>query len=245
MARFGNVLALVLALVSGARGAVPDVWLEQAEDGRLAGGFGYNFIIGTYYEWNTDPTAIPGLFDEYARRTGVQAEIDFLPVNLADPELGRNPLVIMTGNRHFVLTDEEIANLRTYLGNGGFLYADDCGGADQSFRRMLSRVLGDVELKPIPLEHPLFRAYYEIERLPKIVDLYQGPPMAFGAWIDDRLAVIYTYDTDIPCGWEKHPDGSFVHVLAPEKHERSIRFGINVLHYALRQRLAGTEAEAP
>jgi len=243
---FMATLALACGLVTAAHGIVPELWLEQAEDGKLDGGFGYSFIIGTYYEWNTDPTAVPGLFDEYARRTGVMAEIDFLPINLADPELGRNPLLIMTGNRHFVLTDEEIDNLRSYLHNGGFLYADDCGGADQSFRRMLNRVLGDIELRPIPMDYPLFNAFYEIERMPKIVDLYQGPPLAFGGWIDGRLAVIYTYDTDIPCGWEKNPDGSFVHVLRPDKHERSIRFGVNVLHYALRQRLAVMrEEESP
>ncbi len=237
-------LAITASLSSGAYRTAPELWLERQTDGSLSGGFGYSFIIGTYYEWNTDPTAIPGLFDEYSRRTGVQAEIEFVPVNLADPELQRNPLVIMTGNRHFVLTDEEIDNLRSYLLKGGFLYADDCGGADQSFRRLLNRILGEISLQELPIEHPLFSAHYAIERMPKIVDLYQGPPKAYGGYIDGRLAIVYTYDTDIPCGWEKNPDGSFVHVLAPGKHEAAIRFGVNVLAFALQQRLDHPVTEA-
>jgi hypothetical protein len=79
--------------------------------------------------------------------------------------------------------------------------------------------------------------------VPKILDLYGTEAQALGLFLDGRLAVAYTYDTDVPCGWEKHPDGSFVHMLSPEKHEQSIRFGVNVAVHFLSRHLARIEAE--
>jgi len=212
------------------------------KDGKLTGAFEYSLIVGTFYEWNTDPTAVPGLFDELTRRTGLKAQVDFISVGLDEERLLKNPFLVMTGNRYFRLTDEEIANLRRYLERGGFLYADDCGGADESFRHLLKKVLGKVRLEKLAPSHPVFSSFYRLPGVPKIIDLYHGEATAFGAYVGGRLAVLYTYDTDVPCGWEKNPDGSFVHLLTPAKHENSIRMGVNILMYALRQiALGGAE----
>lgn len=205
------------------------------KDGKLTGSFEYSLVVGTFYEWNTDPTAVPGLFDELTRRVGVRAKVDFVSIGLDEKRLLRNPFLIMTGNRYFSLTDEETENLRHYLRSGGFLYADDCGGADWSFRHMLKKVLGKVELKRLDADHPVFGSFYKVKGVPKIIDLYHGKATAFGAYLDGRLAVLYTYDTDVPCGWEKNPDGSFVHVLTPDKHEKSIRMGVNILTHVLKE----------
>jgi len=203
------------------------------DDGRLAGEVTYSLVVGTFYEWNTDPTAIPGLFSEVSRRTAVKLRADFATVSLDSDELFRNPFLIMTGNRFFSLSDEEIANLRAYVQAGGFIYADDCGGADWSFRHMISKILPDRKLEEIPKTHAIFTRPTAIPAVPKILDLYGTEAKAFGIFIDGRLAVLYTYDTDIPCGWEKHADGSFVHVLTPQKHEDSFVFGVNVIMHIL------------
>jgi len=218
------------------------------ENGQLAGEFTYTLVVGTFYEWNTDPTAIPGLFSEVVNRTKIKARVDFATVSLDSEELFANPLLIMTGNRLFILSDEEIANLRRYVLAGGFIYADDCGGADWSFRHMVSKILPEHKLEEVPRDHPVRNQPYDLPAVPKIIDLYRTEAKAFGIFIDGRLAVLYTYDTDIPCGWEKHADGSFVHLLTPEKHEQSFRLGTNVIVYALDElhklMTANTSAEA-
>ena len=244
---FGCVF--VLGIGSAARAAAADS-VQAGEgnaviaerNGLLAGTFAYQLVVGQFYEWNTDPTAVPGILSELARRTPMKAAVDFKSVGLDDPQMLRNPVLIMTGNRVFRLSKEEIANLRNYLRHGGFLYADDCGGADWSFRRMIKEILPDAEMKPLASDHPVFKEFYTIQDIPKVVDLYGGPAEAFGVVQDGRLAVVYTHDTDLPCAWEQYPNGTYVHVIEEGKREDALRFGVNVILHALRQDLGGPSA---
>ncbi|MDK1030913.1 MAG: DUF4159 domain-containing protein [Planctomycetia bacterium] len=213
------------------------------KDGKLRGSFTYRLTVGHFYEWNTDPTAIPGILRELAKRTGIRGRVEFRAIGLDDPQIIRNPLLMMTGNRMFRLAKKEVKNLRNYLTNGGFLYVDDCGGADWSLRNMLKEVLPDSPLKELAADHSLFRQLYNLNGVPKVVDLYKGPAKAFGATLDGRLVVVYTYDTDMPCAWERYPDGTYVHVIEKKKREQAMRFGVNVLLFALRKHVK--EAQEP
>ena len=198
----------------------------------------YSLVSGQFFEWNTDPTAVPGLFREVGKRVGIACGIDVGAISLDSARVAVNPLIIMTGNRVFRLSDAEIQNLRSYLLGGGFIYADDCGGSDFSFRRMIKQIVPEGELLDLPPSHPLFSAFYRIESVPKIVDLYRGPARLLGVTMGGRLAAVYTYDTDVPCAWEIYPDGSYVHVIPPEKRESAFQLGVNVVLYALAQRAA-------
>jgi len=217
----------------------------KLEEGVLTGEFSYSLVVGTYYEWNTDPTAVPGLFSEINRQTKIKARVDFSTVSLDSEELFANPLLIMTGNRFFSLSDEEIANLKDYVMAGGFIYADDCGGADWSFSQMIGKVFPEHKLEEVPKDHPIFASKFKLSAVPKILDLYGTEAKAFGIFVDGRLAVLYTYDTDVPCGWEKHPDGSFVHLLTPAKHKSSFEFGINVVVHVLEEVCRRASKEPP
>lgn len=240
-------LIITSGLFASAEQAQPELNLRNVrlnmKDGKLTGRVAYSLLVGTFYEWNTDPTAVPGLFSEINTRTDIRARVDFFTVSIDSEDLFLNPFLIMTGNRFFSLSDEEIENTRAYIRAGGFIYADDCGGADYSFRHMLSKVFPDDELVEIEPDHPIFSSHYDLTEVPKILDLYGGSAKAYGLFIDNRLSIVYTYDTDVPCGWEKNPDGSFVHLLTPGKHEDSIRFGVNVIMYALQELYARLNPE--
>ena len=211
--------------------------LLAEKHGKLVGSFTYQLMVGTFFEWTTDPTAVPGILGELAKRTGVKAKVDFKAVAISDPQLLRNPVLLMTGNRAFFLSKKEQKNLLRYLKSGGFLYVDDCGGADWSLRKMIGQILPEAKLEPIKPGHAIFQRPYKLPGVPKVVDLYHGPAKMFGAKIDGRLALVYTYDTDLPCAWERYPDGSYVHVIAAKKREAAMRLGVNVLDFALRQHL--------
>ncbi len=237
MGLLAGILSLLLPPAAAAGDAPPPLDTRHLRltlrDGKLTGSFEYALVVGTYYEWNTDPTAVPGLLSELTRRTGLRAKLRFSPIALDEDRLRANPLVIMTGNRFFHLTEAEQANLRRYLQAGGFIYADDCGGADRSFRNMIRQLLPKAKLAELKADHPIFSAHYRLQGVPKVLDLYAGPARGYGAYLGDRLAVFYTYDTDIPCGWEKNPDGSYVHLLTRARHEHSFRMGTNIVIYAL------------
>ncbi len=244
-------LAMVLLLVPGLLAGSPQgasiapaapAMRVHLDNGTLRGDFEYSLVVGTFYEWNTDPTAVPGLMNEVTARTGIRATVHSTPISLDEERIGRNPFLIMTGNRFFHLTDAETATLHNYLKGGGFLYADDCGGADLSFRLTITNLLPEATFVELSDTNPVFHAFYALAGTPKILDLYHGPARAYGAFLGNRLAVLYTYDTDVPCGWERNPDGSFVHLMDAAKHEAAYRMGVNVVMYALRQRCDGTNA---
>ncbi|MFT2621816.1 DUF4159 domain-containing protein, partial [Escherichia coli] len=76
--------------------------------------------------------------------TGI--DVDFSPrgVGLDDPEVGRFPLLFMTGHYDFQFTKEEAAGLVRYLQRGGMLFASSAAGLkpfDRAFRRELKKAL--------------------------------------------------------------------------------------------------------
>ena len=57
----------------------------------------------------------------------------------------------------------------------------------------------------------------------------QKPAQGFGIFLDGRLVVFYSYQTDLGDGWED-PE---VHQDPPEKREAALRMGVNLFAYAV------------
>jgi hypothetical protein len=123
-----------------------------------------------------------------------------------------------------------VRNLRTYLENGGFLYADDDYGMDKPFRRELKKVFPEEELVELPFSYGLYHAPFSFPAGPPKTHKHDGkPPRGFGVFLHGRLAVYYTYESNPSDGWadpEAHGD-------PPDKREEALRFGVNLLVWAL------------
>jgi Domain of unknown function (DUF4159) len=140
------------------------------------------------------------------------------------------PFVFMTGHGNISLTDDEIRRLRTYLENGGFLYADDDYGMDKSFRREIKKVFPEQDLVELPFSYGLYHCQYEFPNgVPKTHEHNGKPPQGFGIFHNGRLVVYYTYESNPSDGW----DPPEVHDDPPEKREEALRFGTNLLVWAL------------
>jgi hypothetical protein len=151
-------------------------------------------------------------------------------VTLADDELWNVPYLYMTGHGNVRFSDAELATLRAWLLQGGFLHADDNYGMDESIRRELARLFPDRRLTEVPLNHPVYHLVYDFPRgIPKIHEHDGKPAQAFGIFLDGRLAVFYSFQTDLGDGWED-PE---VHNDPPEKREASLRMGVNLFAYAV------------
>jgi hypothetical protein len=139
-------------------------------------------------------------------------------------------MVFACGHGNIKFTPAEIANLRRYLTTGGFLWVDDDFGMEASFRREIQRIFPDGTLIELPFSHPIFHTLYEFPRgLPKIHEHSGGPPKALGIVSDGRLAVLFTYDTDLGDGLEDEE----VHRDPPEKREAAMKMALNIVHYVL------------
>src|SRR3989442_9503188 len=106
----------------------------------------------------------------------IQAERDskistsrrFHAVKLGSEELFEFPLVIMTGEGAFELTDGERRNLRQFVENGGLLLASaGCSSPEwhRSFRAEMVKVFSEYPLSPIGMDHPVFHTVYDIKEL--------------------------------------------------------------------------------
>ncbi len=118
----------------------------------------------------------------------------FHAVKLASEELFNFPLVIMTGEGAFSLTDAERSNLRQYIERGGFLLASaGCSSKEwnSSFRKEMATVFAQVPMEIIPQDHLIFHMVYDIPRL----EAKHGVPQPLeGITMGSRLAVLYSQD---------------------------------------------------
>ena len=118
----------------------------------------------------------------------------FHAVKLASEELFNFPLVIMTGEGSFQLTDEERDNLRRFVARGGFLLASaGCSSSDwdRSFRREMSRTFPETPLRAIGMDHPVFHTVYDIKEL---TAKHGAPKPLEGISMGGRLGVLYSQD---------------------------------------------------
>jgi len=181
-------------------------------------------------DWYADPSSLPNLLAAIGERTRLPVADREKVVRLTGPELFEVPYLYMTGHGNVLFTEDEVERLRDYLENGGFLHADDNYGLDESFRREIARVFPERSLVEVPLEHEIHHLVYEFPTgLPKIHEHDGLPSQGFGIFIEGRLAVYYSYQSDLGDGWED-PD---VHSDPPEVREAALRMGVNLFVYAV------------
>lgn len=186
-------------------------------------------------DWYANPSSLPNLLAAIAARTSLAVDRAEARVRLTDERLWDYPFLYMTGHGNVKFSDVEVGRLREYIERGGFLHADDNYGMDASFRREIARVFPDRPLVDVPLAHPIYHIVYDFPTgLPKIHEHDGKPARGYGIFIGDRLAVYYSYESDLGNGWE-NPE---VHKDPPEKHEAALRMGVNLFVYAIASRPA-------
>lgn len=182
-------------------------------------------------DWYSNPTSLPNLLEELNNRIHLQTPVEEAVVPPSDKNLFLYPILYMNGHGTVRFSPQDVENLREYFDRGGFLWADDNYGMDESFRKEIRRVLPDSTLVELPDDHPVYSMYYQFENgLPKVHEHAGGPPHLYGMYHKGRLAVIYTFNTDIGDGLEDegvHPDDS------PQIREKAMQMAINLVLYAL------------
>jgi hypothetical protein len=181
-------------------------------------------------DWYANPSSLPNLLTALRTRTTLRVATEEKVVTLSDDDLWNVPYLYMTGHGNVRWSDQDIRTLRRYLEQGGFLHADDNYGMDASIRRELGRLFPDHPLVEVPLDHPIYHLIYEFPKgIPKI-HLHDGKPaQGFGIFLDGRLVVYYSYQSDLGDGWED-PE---VHDDPPAKREAALRMGVNLFAYAV------------
>lgn len=179
-------------------------------------------------DWYANPTSLPNLikFCNQNIDTAIQEKPETVTPGSVD--IFDYPFVHMTGHGNVYFSPEEAENLRKYLISGGFLHIDDNYGMDQYIRKEIVKIFPNKELKELPANHPVFNYFFKFPQgLPKIHEHDGLPPQAFGIYVEDRLVLVYTYETDLGDGWE-NPE---VHNDPPEVRLKALQMGANLVKY--------------
>jgi hypothetical protein len=207
--------------------------LSASQDSQITGG-GLSLTrlkYGGGGDWYSNSTSLPNLLRALRERLELPFPRMESVVEVSDPALFSHPIAYMNGHGTVRFTDAEIEHLREYLRRGGFLWADDNYGMDESFRTEMKRLFPDHPLVEIPHDHPIYHYYYDFDAGPPKIHLHDGlPAQGLGIYVDGRLVVFYTYQCDIGDGLESegvHPEDK------PEKREAALRMAINIVLFAL------------
>ena len=183
-------------------------------------------------DWYCDPSSIPNILNYLTKNTSIKADHDEYRIKLTTKELRGHPYLYMTGHGNIRFTDEEIIQLREYLMGGGFLHTDDNYGLNTSFRREMKRVFPDRDFVELPHDHAVFHSYFDMPNgLPKIHEHDGKPPQLFALYNEDRIMVIYSYESDLGDGWEDEE----VHNDPPKLRVAALQMGVNIIYFALTQ----------
>lgn len=179
-------------------------------------------------DWYANPTSLPNLIAFCNENINTSIDSEPATVEPSDPTIFQYPFVHMTGHGNVFFDEEAVKNLRNYLLSGGFLHADDNYGMDKYIRREIAKIFPEKELVELPADHPIFSSAFVFENgLPKIHEHDKKRPQAFGIFHENRLVLLYTYESDLGDGWE-NPE---VHHDPKEVHLKALKMGANIVKY--------------
>ncbi|MFQ5913058.1 MAG: DUF4159 domain-containing protein [Nitrospinota bacterium] len=189
-------------------------------------------------DWDPNPLAHRALLDEVMGRTSVEADLERRVLTPGSKEIFSYPFLYMAGREAFQpFTEQERQNLRTFLGSGGSLLADDSAGHvgtdfDEAFRDEMKRLFPKRELRRLPSDHTVFRSFYLIRQIGGRRIIH---PYLEGIWMGDVAPVIYCQN-DLGGAWEKDPLGNWSYPCEPggeAQRREAFKLGVNIVLYAL------------
>ena len=214
-----------------------------------------------WMSWATDyPDADLALCSQVEQLTNLKAEP--LVLELTNEKLPNYPFIILFEPGRLEFTETEVAALRKYLLNGGFLMVDDFWGdfEYQNFYDEIKRVFPEPQREPqeLPITHRIFQAVYPLKEKPQVPSInsaewgrdqgitwepghggdcqtvhYKGIFDGEGRPDADRMMVIICHNTDLSDGWERTEECKWYSEEFSAK--KAFPMGINIVFYALTQ----------
>ena len=205
---------------------------------------GYGYGGGT---WTTDyPEAdnnfIVGLREWAGTNLKVAARPEAVPI--MDDKVFDYPFIYFVEPGFLDLSTEQAARLREYINRGGFIFFDDFWGEYEweNVQEQFHRILPEYEIKDLPLSHPVFHSYLDIEEIVQVPNIMnarrggdtseKGGVVPHYRGIEDkngRLVAFMAQNSDLGDAWEWINDPSY-----PAKYGLpAYKVGVNVIIYAM------------
>jgi hypothetical protein len=165
------------------------------------------FPISMYSDWNNDPTTVPNLMNEVARRTNIEVSIEEQKIDFGNKrQMFNYPIIYLNGHQDFKWTPKEEKNLREYLMRGGFLFVvnDNAfkGPFEDALFRETRKIFPKDQFAKVPMGHPIYHIFYSFDQ-GKLPDaLYKGIPMeGYALHYKGRMVIYYLASGDACDAW--------------------------------------------
>ncbi len=186
--------------------------------------------------------------------TALKVDPEGIVIELTDPNLADYPFIYLIEPGRIELSDLELAGLRQYLSNGGFLMVDDFWGEDEweGFYDYFSQVFPGKELVELDVSHPIFNTPFPLKRKPQIPNVGTGTESVwfnngvtwerddakvphYRALFDDngRMMAIICHNTDLGDGWEE--EATSPEYFREFSEKSAYPLGINIIFFAMTQ----------
>lgn len=175
----------------------------------------YNGRIPFYYKnWYTDfPKGERQLIPVVQRLTG----IDISPLERAlpihHPDIFSYPFIYSVEAGQMLLNADDARRMREYVDRGGFWMIDDFWGSFEwrNFETQMKKVFPEREIIDLPLDHPIFHSFFDVEKIIQIPNSGYVNCMPCPTWeqdgiqpfvkaiLDDagRIVVLINFNTDL------------------------------------------------
>ena len=189
-------------------------------------------------DWDVDQRMPSNLLNSLVEYTTLRVDTQEKIIPLGSDEIFKSPFCCLSGHKLVQFTQQEAANFKNYIENGGFVFVDDCnhdidGLFAKSFERQMDELFGPNSLKKIPNNHELYSIFFEFE---------DGSPTTsqeLNGWGDDlvheylkaievngRIGLLYS-NKDYGCEWDYDFRNKRWYKID------NTRFGVNIVMYAL------------
>jgi hypothetical protein len=250
MKRAGTAVAVAVAVIMAAI-ATPTAQRGggRFQQGSYSGNVRYDgrftFVRISYPDWgrmprwaHDHPRGEEHFLKMWSELTNAPSHVnDSSVMSLSDSDIFKFPILYMCEPGYWQLqSDQEARSLRDYLDKGGFMIFDDFRNFREwsNFEYQMTRVLPDGRWEDLPIDHPIFHSFYEINTFDIIPQAYdQGRPTFRGYFQDNdkqkRLMVVAAFNTDMSEFWEWSDTG-----YAPvAMNNEAFKIGINLFMYGL------------
>ena len=204
---------------------------------------GYGYGGGT---WTTDyPEADNNFIVGLREWAGTNLKIAPRPeaLEILDDRVFDYPIIYIVEPGFMDLSTEQAARLREYIMRGGFIFLDDFWGEYewQNVQEQFQKIVPEYEIKDLPLSHPIFHAYLDVEEVVQVPNVYnasrgitseKGGVVPYYMGIENkngRLVAFLARNCDLGDAWEWINDPMY-----PVKYGLpAYKVGINVVIYAM------------
>ena len=187
-------------------------------------------------EWDCTPHSLPSLLKYIQNNTTLKVQFKRENVLLSNTNINSFPILYITGLRDFTLSKNEINNLKSYLNNGGFLFADSSIGNksfDVAFRREMNKITNK-SFEKIETNSIIYSMPYNIKEVSytnitnNVYVNLNNQPCLEGIKINDQYSIIYS-KLGLSNGWSNLKYEYNIGYC----HNDSLKLGINIISYAL------------